>query len=95
MINRTTLTKELPNWTIENNTLTQHFKFINFVMAFDFMTKIAIEAEALKHHPSWTNSYNKVSISLTTHDKEEITQLDIDLAKSIDWIYNTYFNNSK
>jgi 4a-hydroxytetrahydrobiopterin dehydratase len=95
MIDIPILKKELPSWTIEKNSLTQHFEFTNFVLAFDFMMKIALEAEAINHHPDWSNNYNKVSISLTTHDKDEVTQLDIDLAKGIDAIYKNYFNNCK
>lgn len=95
MIDIPILKKELPSWTIENHSLTQHFEFVNFVLAFDFMMKIAIEAEAINHHPNWSNNYNKVSISLTTYDKGEVTQLDIDLAKRIDCIYSLYFNNCK
>ncbi len=55
--------------------------------AFSFMTGIALEAEKMDHHPDWTNVYDRVTISLSTHSAEGITQLDMDLAKKIDAIY--------
>lgn len=81
------LTKNLKGWTFEMNTLNRDFKFKSFVEAFSFMTAIALVAEKLNHHPDWSNSYNKVSISLTNHEAKGITQLDFDLAKTIDRIY--------
>ncbi|NEW84692.1 MAG: hypothetical protein GZ094_20315 [Mariniphaga sp.] len=51
------------------------------------MTTVALEAEKLNHHPDWSNSYNKVSISLTNHEAKGITQLDFDLASTIDKIF--------
>ncbi len=90
MIDIPLVKKELSSWTVENNSLTQHFEFDGFMSAFGFMMKIAIEAEIMNHHPNWSNSYNKVSISLTTHSKGEVTQLDIDFAKRIDSIYEKY-----
>lgn len=81
------LTNNLKDWLLEKNSLKRDFKFKSFVEAFSFMTAIALIAEKLNHHPDWSNSYNKVSISLTNHESKGITQLDFDLAKSIDRIF--------
>jgi 4a-hydroxytetrahydrobiopterin dehydratase len=74
-------------WTEKNNKLIKTFEFDNFVEAFGFMTKVAIIAEKLNHHPNWSNVYNKVSIELSTHDAGDvITDKDRELAKAIDAI---------
>ena len=62
----------------------KEFKFDNFVEAFGFMTKIALMAEKINHHPEWKNTYNRVEIVLTTHDKGGLTKLDIKLAEMIE-----------
>ena len=73
------------SWKEINNALHKKFKFKNFSEAFAFMTRVAIEAEKLNHHPLWTNVYNKVEIWLNTHDEGDIvTELDHQLAKAID-----------
>lgn len=61
----------------------QEFKFPSFVAAFGFMTQVAILAEKANHHPEWFNVYNKVNISLTTHDAGGISTRDFALAKQI------------
>jgi 4a-hydroxytetrahydrobiopterin dehydratase len=72
-------------WTEQNNTLYKAFEFKDFKEAFAFMTKVAAVAEKMNHHPTWSNTYNKVEISLTTHDAgNKITQLDEDMADAID-----------
>ena len=72
-------------WHEADNKLYKKFEFKNFSEAFAFMTRVAIEAERLNHHPLWTNVYNKVEIWLNTHDKGDIvTALDYKLAKAID-----------
>ena len=58
-----------PSWTIYNKTIKKEFKFNNFIEAFGFMTKVALLSEKMDHHPNWQNTYNKVKINLTTHDK--------------------------
>jgi len=60
------------------------FKFGDFSHAFAFMTRIALKAEQLDHHPEWSNVYNKVDILLATHDAGGVTELDVALAKFID-----------
>jgi 4a-hydroxytetrahydrobiopterin dehydratase len=72
-------------WKEENNKLTRSFVFQDFTQAFGFMTKVAIVAEKMNHHPTWTNTWNTVNIELSTHDAGNIvTELDRKLAKSID-----------
>lgn len=73
------------SWKEENNTLRRSFKFENFIEAWSFMTKVAMVAEKMNHHPEWSNIYNTVNISLTTNDKgNTITTKDRELAKKID-----------
>ena len=72
-------------WIEKNNTLYKKFEFKNFSEAFAFMTRVAIEAEKMNHHPLWTNVYNKVELWLSTHDAGDIiTDKDKKLAKKID-----------
>lgn len=84
------LTLNLKEWSLEKKVIKRDFKFKNFVEAFSFMTAIALEAEKLNHHPDWSNVYNKVTINLTTHEANGVTQLDLDLAITIDGIYKIY-----
>jgi len=76
--------KNLPGWELKDGKLQKSFKFSNFVEAFGFMTKIALEAEKINHHPEWSNVYNNVAVKLSTHDTDGITDYDIKLAKIID-----------
>ena len=78
-----------PSWIIDNKTIKKEFKFDNFIDAFGFMSKVALLSEKMNHHPDWQNTYNVVSINLTTHDKGGITTNDIKLAESIDKLINT------
>ena len=72
-------------WQEENNQLYRKFEFRNFSEAFAFMTRVAIEAEKMDHHPLWTNVYNKVEIWLSTHSAGNVvTDKDKTLAKKID-----------
>lgn len=72
-------------WKEEDNSLKQVFEFKNFIEAFSFMTRVALIAEKMNHHPEWKNVYNKVEIILSTHDKGNIvTEKDRVLAKAID-----------
>ena len=74
----------VPNgWRHEDNALRREFTFTNFTEAFAFMTSIAVMAEAADHHPDWSNSYNTVTIALTSHDKGCVTQRDSSLAEQI------------
>ena len=72
-------------WMEKDNKLKAEFLFDNFVDAFAFMTKVAMLAEKMDHHPNWSNVYNKVFIELSTHDSGDIvTDRDYQLAKEID-----------
>jgi len=74
-------------WKEKDNKLTASFEFEDFISAFGFMTKVAIVAEKMDHHPYWTNVYNQVSIELSTHDAGNVvTEKDHALAKAIDKI---------
>ena len=79
------------NWIEENNKLSAEFLFEDFSQAWAFMTEVALLAERKNHHPVWTNVWNKVSVSLTTHDEGDIvTEKDRKLADSISKIYERY-----
>lgn len=72
-------------WKEENNKLHRQFQFADFSEAFAFMTRVAIEAEKMNHHPLWSNVWNKVDIWLSTHDAGDIvTDKDHKLATRID-----------
>jgi 4a-hydroxytetrahydrobiopterin dehydratase len=72
-------------WTEENNRLKKTFTFKDFTEAFGFMTKVAIIAEKMNHHPTWTNTWNTVSFELCTHDAgNTVTDRDRKLADGID-----------
>jgi 4a-hydroxytetrahydrobiopterin dehydratase len=64
--------------------IVKDFKFKNFVEAFGWMTRAAIWAEKWNHHPEWFNVYNKVSVTLSTHDVDGLSELDVKLAKKMD-----------
>jgi 4a-hydroxytetrahydrobiopterin dehydratase len=72
-------------WKTENDRLTRSFTFKDFSQAFAFMTRVALIAEKMNHHPTWTNTWNKVNIELSTHDAGDIvTDKDRKLAEAID-----------
>mgnify|MGYP001816667469 FL=1 len=74
-----------PGWTLADDALSvsASLEFANFVEAWGFMTEIAIAAETLNHHPEWSNVWNRVDITLTTHDAGGLTEKDIALANAI------------
>ena len=69
---------------------TKIFKFSDFKQAFSFMTSIAMKAEQINHHPEWENVYNKVIITLTTHDLGGVSKLDYDMALFADKFYKNF-----
>lgn len=72
-------------WKEVNNRLTKTFKFKDFNEAFGFMTRVALVAEQMNHHPTWTNTWNTVNFELSTHDAgDKVTDLDRKLADAID-----------
>jgi 4a-hydroxytetrahydrobiopterin dehydratase len=74
-----------PAWTLNSkNQLQRDFVFKTFPEAFSFMTRVALEAEQLDHHPDWSNSYNKVTIALSTHAVGGITEKDLELIRRIE-----------
>jgi 4a-hydroxytetrahydrobiopterin dehydratase len=72
----------LPDWTLSpnGNAITRTFTFKDFSAAFGFMARAALAAEKLDHHPDWTNVWNRVAVTLTTHDAGGLTALDMQLA---------------
>lgn len=84
IINPKIAVEELEGWTGSDDFITKVFKFRNFIEAFSFMTNIAIVAEKMDHHPEWYNIYNRVDITLTTHDSGGVTEKDIALAKAME-----------
>lgn len=71
-------------WTIVGGKLNKTFQFKNFVYAFSFMTRVAIQSEKMNHHPEWSNVYKTVTVNLMTHESSGITELDFKLASKID-----------
>ena len=78
--------KNLPEWHAvdERDAIGRTFRFKDFNQAFAFMTRAALLAEKMDHHPEWTNVYNRVSVTLTTHDAGGVTEKDIAMAKAMD-----------
>lgn len=72
-------------WTESDNKLKKSFQFADFSEAFAFMTRVALLAESMNHHPTWTNTWNRVDIALSTHDAgNKVTDKDRKLAQAID-----------
>lgn len=78
----------LAHWRLDDSGRAIHrgLRFPDFVTAFGFMTRVALVAERLDHHPDWSNSYGRVLITLTTHDAGGVTGRDVTLARAIDEI---------
>ena len=72
--------ERLDGWELVEGKLRREFRFPDFVVAFGFMTRAALVAESLDHHPEWFNVYGRVVVDLTTHDAGGITELDLQLA---------------
>jgi 4a-hydroxytetrahydrobiopterin dehydratase len=83
---RTEAVALLPRWSLRGDGLaiTRDLKFADFNAAFGFMARVALAAEKMDHHPEWSNVYNRVSITLTTHDAGGLSRRDIALARFID-----------
>lgn len=77
---------KLEGWKVVGGKVNKTLEFKDFVQAFGFMTRVAMEAEKMNHHPEWFNVYNRVRIDLMTHDVGGISNYDIKLAKIIDRI---------
>ncbi len=76
----------LPDWDYYDDSIHAEFEFENFKDCFSAMSRIAFECEALNHHPDWSNVYNVLTISLSTHDAKGVTVKDFKLAKAIEHI---------
>lgn len=85
---RTTALSELSGWSEVDgrDAIAKKFTFSDFNEAFGFMSRVALEAERIDHHPEWFNVYNRVDITLSTHDADGLSERDIQLAKWIDGI---------
>lgn len=71
---------KIQGWKVANGKLNRTFEFENFVQAFGFMTQVAIQAEKMNHHPEWFNVYNKVQVTMSTHDVGGLSLRDIRMA---------------
>ena len=81
---------KLSSWELTNDgreAIVKELKFIDFKSAFSFMTSIALKSEEVGHHPEWFNVYNKIKITLTTHDVSGLSEKDIILGQFIDYEY--------
>ena len=85
---RTAALGAIAGWSMVSgrDAITKQFKFPDFNSAFGFMTRAALVAERMNHHPEWTNVWNKVDVTLSTHDAGGLTELDIELAQAMDKI---------
>lgn len=84
------LAETLPQWRYDaarGGTITRSYRFSDFVQAFGFMAQLALEAEKRNHHPEWSNVYNRVEITLTTHDLGGLSTLDLELARTADALH--------
>ena len=77
---------QLPQWSAKEgrDAIVRSFRFKDFNAAFGWMTRVALAAEKLDHHPEWFNVYNRVDVTLATHDADGVTDLDVTLAKIMD-----------
>ena len=78
-----TALEKLSGWSLEGEKLRREFRFADFSEAFGFMTRAALRAEAMNHHPEWFNVYNRVVVELTTHDAGGVTSRDVELATAL------------
>jgi len=79
--------KQRPLWKVaagDRDAIQRTFRFSDFTAAFGFMTRMALMAEKLDHHPEWFNVYNRVEVVLTTHDADGVSDLDVTLARFMD-----------
>lgn len=85
---RSVLPELLPEWRLaeERDAIVRSFRFADFSAAWGFLSRVALLAEKMEHHPEWSNTYNKVEILLTTHDAGGLSRRDVALAQAIDAI---------
>lgn len=76
---------QLPGWDVQDGKLHKQFKFGSFAQALGWMVAVGVQADKMDHHPEWSNVYNRVTVSLVTHDLDNsISNLDVDLAKKME-----------
>ena len=75
---------DIPGWTVVDGALTRSFTFADFSAAFGFMTRAALIAESLDHHPDWSNSWNRVELAITSHDAGGVTERCFTFAARVD-----------
>ncbi len=85
---RATALADLPGWAEVDgrDAISKTFTFKDFNQAFGFMSRVALKAEAMNHHPEWFNVWNRVEVTLSTHDAGGLTELDVELAGFMDGI---------
>ena len=83
--------RALPEWTLRDDAsaIYRSFRFADFSEAFAFMTRVALIAEKDNHHPEWSNVYNRVVITLTTHDVQGLSTKDLELARVADQVFES------
>ncbi len=85
----------LPHWNCpDGRAIARDVAFEDFAAAFAFMTAVAAVAEELDHHPDWSNSWNRVAIRLSTHDRGGVTEFDVELARHIDRLVHAHGGRS-
>jgi 4a-hydroxytetrahydrobiopterin dehydratase len=80
----------LPRWRIVDRRLVRDLEFPDFIAAFGFMSSVALIAQAMDHHPDWTNVYNRLHIELHTHDAGGLTERDFALAERVEALAQTF-----
>ena len=80
--------RTLPGWTLRDDAaaIVKSFRFKDFNEAFGFMTRVALQADRIDHHPEWFNVYNRVDVTLNTHDVGGVSRLDIEMASFMDGV---------
>jgi len=84
VLNPKNVAENLDGWTGGDDFLTKVFRFEDFAEAFAFMTRVALLADKMDHHPEWFNVYNRVDVTLTTHDAGGVTHKDVTLAEAME-----------
>jgi 4a-hydroxytetrahydrobiopterin dehydratase len=79
----------IPEWSGDQACIHREYRFTDFASALGFMVNCGVQAEKQNHHPEWSNVYNKVNVTLTTHDEGGVTDQDLELARLMDTVYRT------
>jgi len=83
--------KDIPNWSKRAQTIVRTFKFEGFLKSIDFVNRIARKAQKINHHPDIDIRFDKVTLTLTTHDEGGITEKDLSLARECDGVFSEFF----